>query len=104
MTIADTTSNTGTCTESAAGVWTDQTKTGFGFNSNGATAPADFVNSTYFRQFADISNSETMRAVMSSSNIANSDSATITYKAGVSGSQAAGNYQTGIAFVAVPGY
>jgi hypothetical protein len=103
-TIADTTCNAGTCTQTTAGVWTTQTIPGFGFNMSGNDVAADFTNSTYFRQFADRSSAETMQAIMSSSNIAANRVATVTYKAGVSGNQAAGNYQTGVVFVAVPGY
>lgn len=103
-TIADTTCNAGTCSESTAQVWTTQTIPGFGFNITGNDTPADFTNSTYFRQFADISNSETMKTVMSSSNVAENRSATVTYKVGVTSSQGAGRYQTGIVYVAVPGF
>jgi hypothetical protein len=103
-TISDTTCNAGTCTQTTAGVWTTQTVPGFGYNMTGNDVPAAFVDSTYFKQFADNSLAEAMQIVMSSSNIASNRTATVTYKAGVSGTQAAGNYQTGVAFVAVPGY
>lgn len=102
--IPDTTCNAGTCTHTTAQIWTTTTIPGFGFNAAGTTVPADFVDSTYFRQFANREAGEAMQAVMSSSNIGDSDQATITYKAGISGSQAAGSYQTGIVYVAVPGY
>ncbi len=45
-----------------------------------------------------------MQVVMSSSNVAQDQSATVTYKAGVDAQQAAGRYQTGIVYVAVPGF
>lgn len=102
--IPDTTCNTGVCSETDADPWTNTSIPGFGFNASGTTVPADFVNSTYFRQFANQAAAETMQTVMNSSNIANSDTATITYKAGISGSQAAGDYATGIVYVAVPGF
>jgi hypothetical protein len=104
FTIPDTTCNAGTCDQATAGIWTTQTVPGFGFNMSGHDVPADFTNTTYFRQFADRSNSEAMQVVMSSSSIANQRQSTVTYKAGVSGTQAAGNYQTGIVYVAVPGF
>ncbi len=103
-TIPDTTCNAGTCSETTAGVWTTQTVAGFGYNMSGNDVPAAFVDSTYFKQFADNSTAEAMQAVMSSSNIASNRTATVTYKAGVTGLQAAGNYQTGVVYVAVPGY
>jgi len=102
--IPDTTCNAGSCDQVTAQVWTTQTIPGFGFNMAGNDIPADFVNNTFFRQFANRAASEAMQVVMSSANIANSRISTVTYKAGVSGSQAAGNYQTGVAYVAVPGY
>ncbi len=103
-TIADTTCNTGLCSESDADPWTTQTIAGFGFNAAGSTVPSDFVDSTYFRQFANLDGAETMKAVMTSPNIGSNDSATITYKAGISGTTAAGEYQTAVVYVAVPGY
>ena len=103
-TIPDTTCDAGTCDQTAAGIWTTQTVPGFGFNMSGHDVPADFTSTDYFRQFADRSTSEEMQTVMSSSNIANQRQSTVTYKAGVSGTQAAGNYETGIVYVAVPGF
>ncbi len=103
-TIPDTTCNAGTCSQTTAGIWTTLTVPGFGYNMTGNDVPAAFVDSTYYKQFADNSLAEAMQIVMSSSNIASNRTATVTYKAGVSGTQAAGNYQTGVSFVAVPGY
>lgn len=102
--IPDTTCNAGTCDQTLAQVWTDQTKPGFGFNMTGSDIAADFIDATYFRQFADNSLSEAMEIIMSSANIANQRQSTVTYKLGVAGDQAAGNYQTGVVYVAVPGY
>jgi hypothetical protein len=103
-TIPDTTCNAGTCTQAIAGVWTNQDIPGFGFNVVAADAAADFLDSTYFRQFADDSSAEDMQVIMSDTDIASSETGTITYKVGVDGSSAAGNYQTGVVYVAVPGY
>lgn len=102
--IPDTTCDASTCDETTAGIWTNQSIAGFGFNMTGNDIPSDFVNSTYFRQFADNSTAEPMQVVMSSSSIANNRQATVTYKAGISGNQAAGNYATAVVYVAVPEY
>jgi hypothetical protein len=102
--IPDTTCNAGTCNETTAQPWTNTAIAGFGFNASGSTVPADFVNSTYFRQFANQAAAETMQPVMSSTNLGQSDTATITYKAGIAGNQTAGDYATGIVYVAVPGF
>ena len=45
-----------------------------------------------------------MEVIMSSDNIAIDAAATMTYQAAMAGTQVAGNYQTSIVFVAVPGY
>ncbi len=103
-TIPDTTCNAGTCTEAIAGVWTTQTVPGFGFNIVGDDVAADFLDSNYFRQFADDSSAEEMQVIMSDTDIAEAEQGTVTYKIGIDGSTVAGNYQTGIVYVAVPGY
>lgn len=103
-TIPDTTCDAGTCSQTTAGIWTNQSISGFGFNMSGHDVPADFVNSTYFRHFADNSVAEPMQIVMSSTNIANNRQATVTYKAGIAGSQAAGKYETAVVYIAVPQY
>ena len=71
---------------------------------SGDDVPADFVGSTYFRQFADRSNSETQTTIMSSVNVGRERTATITYKVNISSVQPAGTYQNVIMFTAVPSY
>lgn len=102
--IVDTTCNTGSCTHISAGVWNDQAVAGFGYNMTGNDIPANFIDSTYFKNFADDETADLMQVVMSSSNIASQRQSTVTYKAGVDGSQASGRYETGVVYVAVPGY
>lgn len=102
-TIQDTNCNSG-CSESVAGIWDNPIYPGFGYHIFGDDTPTDFINDTYFRRFADNSQGEDMEVIMSSDNIAINDSATITYQAAMAGTQVAGNYQTSIVFVAVPGY
>ena len=102
--IVDTTCNTGSCTHIVAGVWNDQSVPGFGYNMSGNDIPGHFIDSTYYKNFADDETADAMQVVMSSGSIASKRESTITYKAGISNSQASGNYETGIVFVAVPGY
>ncbi|MGD9128873.1 MAG: hypothetical protein PVJ09_00035 [Candidatus Woesebacteria bacterium] len=102
--IPDTSCDLGTCTESQARVWVNQNVPGFGFNISGDDVVSDFVSSNYFRQFANNNLGETMQRIMGATTIDGERTADITYKAGISGSQAAGNYQTEIIFIAVPGY
>lgn len=102
--IPHTTCDAGSCTTSSAAVWTNQNIAGFGYNMSGQDVPADFVSTSYFRPFADASLAQAMQVVMSSSNLVLDHQSTVTYKAGVVGSQAAGSYNTTVKFVAVPGY
>ena len=101
--IQDTNCNTG-CSETVAGIWDNPINDGFGYHIFGDNTPTDFVNDTYFRRFADNSSGEDMETIMASDNIAMDEEATITYQAAMTGNQVAGNYQTSIVFVAVPGY
>ncbi len=126
-TIPDTTcdSTTDPCDETEAKPWINEDVPGFGFNVHGTTAASDFQLSDSdcslesscsdqgeencptdcYRQFADISSgTETMQPVMSSLVIAENESVTVTYQLGISPAQPAGNYETGIVYVAVPGY
>jgi len=100
--IPDTTCNAGTCTDSAAGVWDSTAAYGFGYNSSGDDVPTDFIDSTYFRPFADVSLGDTPQAVMVSSAAGRDRSATITYQVNISASQAAGDYSTQIVYIATP--
>lgn len=102
--IPDTTCNSGTCTHITAGVWNDQTIAGFGYNMTGNDIPAHFIDSTYYKSFANDETAEPMQVVMSSSNVASARQSTVTYKAGIGSSQADGNYETAVVYVAVPGF
>ncbi|MDA1079649.1 MAG: hypothetical protein O2840_03095 [bacterium] len=104
-TIADTTCDSGSCSESAAGIWTNVNIGGFGFNANGSDAASDFLTSDHFRQFANAATAEPMQSIMSSTDVVEGETTTITYKAGLNNaSQAAGRYETATVYVAVPGF
>lgn len=103
-TIPDTLCDAGTCSETTAGAWTQTNKYGFGFNMAGDDIPTDFTGATYFRQFADTSNSETAKIVMSSTKVGRSRVATVTYKVNISSLQKAGQYQNIIYYTAIPSY
>lgn len=102
--IPNTTCDSGSCTTTTAAAWINQNIAGFGYNMTGNDIPTDFTNSTYYRPFANTAAAEPMQIVMSSVNTALNRTATVTYKAGVTGNQAAGDYSTYVVFVAVPGY
>lgn len=105
-TIPDTSCDGGanTCTESLAKPWTSTSAYGFGYNISGDDIPSDFIDSTYYRPFADRNAGESAAVVMSSSNVGKNRQATVTFKINVSPVQAAGTYQTIINFVATPSY
>jgi len=103
-TIPDTLCDAGTCSQTAAGVWSQNTTYGFGYNMSGNDIPAAFVDATYFKQFADVNSAESAQIVMSSANVGRARQSTITYKVNVSNVQAAGIYQNIITFTATPTY
>lgn len=103
-TLPDTTCDAGDCSELIAKPWTNPLIPGFGFSVSGAQIMPDFLTNDHFRQFADRSLNEPMQPIMSSPSVAFQNQATVTYKAGASGIEAAGNYRTEIVYIAVPGY
>jgi len=103
-TIPDTKCDSGSCSESVSGVWTNNSIYGFGFNANGDGTSSFFTNSTYFRQFADNSSGETAKILMSEPTRVKDHSALVTYKINISPLQAAGTYENSINFIAVPKY
>jgi hypothetical protein len=102
--IPDTVCDDNDCDETVAAAWIDPVQAGFGFNASGDDVSGDFINTNYFRQFANNKTGESMQEIMGSNNVALDRTATINYKASIAGDQAAGYYQTSIVFVAVPGY
>ncbi len=102
-TIPDTICDT-SCTTTTAGVWNSTSAYGFGYNVSGSDVPADFVGSTYFRPFPDISLGGTPATVMTSTAAGKNRTATVTYKAAISGTQAEGSYSTQIVYIATPVY
>lgn len=103
--IPDVTCDNGTCTQSTSALWSSNLTYGFGYrcdNVTGTDCVAGFSQANYYKQFADNSNSETPVAVMSGTNVGKNKRTTITYKANISGTQAAGLYNNVITYVATP--
>lgn len=100
-TIRDTLCDSGTCTESTAATWTTATNHGFGFNVSGDDEEADFSTLNHYRQFADISNAETMKTIMSGSGVSINRNATVTYKVAPAGNQEAGLYETLVTYTLI---
>lgn len=92
------------CNETVAGVWSLNSKYGFGFNMSGNDIPADFSDTTYYRQFADRSSSENPQVVMSSIYVGRGRQSMVTYKVNISSTQASGIYNNTIMYTAIPSY
>ncbi len=113
-TIPDTTCDDTNCTEVLCRPWTETNKYGFGFNMSGDdvdTGDTKFKDDTYFCQFANQSAgpAEAPQIVMSKSGVTrdppgNTATAQVTYQINISGSQAAGDYENYVMFVATPSY
>lgn len=116
-----------TCSTTLAKTWTSSTAYGFGYGMSGQDIPADFINSTYYRPFADLTVPETPATVMQSTDVTQNLSptpnpsytpaplltgtprdtthqSTLTFKANISPLQPAGSYNTVIHFVATPSF
>lgn len=103
-TIPDTSCDLATpCSITDANPWTDNTRYGFGYNVTGTDADPDFTGPTYFRPFP-IQGVDQPATVMTKNSATATSSATVTYKVNISGSQAAGSYQNGIQYIAIPAF
>lgn len=104
-TIPDTSCDLATpCLQTDANIWSDNGRFGFGYNMSGADIDSsDFVDSDYFRPFP-VQNIDQPAIVMSKNGVATSSAATVTYKINIEGSQAAGEYQNSIQYIAIPSF
>lgn len=116
-----------TCTTTLAKPWTSLSAYGFGYGMTGSDIPVDFINSTYYRPFADLSVPQNPATVMTSVDVTQNltptpnptltsaplltgtprnttHQSTMTFKANISPLQAAGSYFTVIHFVATPSF
>ena len=103
-TIPATTCDSLACTKTSAGIWTTASNNGFGYNLTGDDISSDFISSSYFRPFADLSLGDTPETIMSTSASGKNRTATITYKVSPSSTQAEGQYATQIIYIATPTY
>jgi hypothetical protein len=111
--IPDTTCDNGNCSQTQAEIWTQNTTYGLGFNMSGDDIPADFVDATYFRQFANSSIPENPAVIMSKTQVTYDypnnawpweSIANITYKLNVGSGIAGGTYRNIVYFTAIPSF
>jgi hypothetical protein len=116
-----------TCSSTLAKPWTSLSSYGFGYSMAGEDIPADFINTSYYRPFADLNAPANMATVMQSSNVTQNipptpnpsytpapvltgtprditHQATMTFKANISPLQSSGSYSTIIHFLATPSF
>lgn len=101
--IPFTTCNAG-CTTTSAGLWDNALSPGWGIHAAGTHAATDFSNTNFFRPLADAQAAQNAAIIASHNKVVRDDAVTVTYKAAISGAQAAGNYATAVEFTAVPTY
>jgi hypothetical protein len=104
QTIPDTVCDSGTCSESSSGLWTQNTTYGFGLGASGPGTSSYFATTSHYRQFANRSANETPQTIASENSPAKDRLTQITYKINISPLQPAGEYQNAITFTAVPKY
>lgn len=108
--IVDNPGNNTLASESVSDEWTTATVNGFGFslqNVDAASIAFQYTTSSgnctgtfCSRQFADIAGSETAQTIFSSSTVANSENAYVCYRLSVGATQAAGDYENQITYIA----
>lgn len=91
------------CAIADANIWSSTSAYGFGYNMSGQDVDtSDFVNSNYYRPFANAALNQTPASLMSKNSYTTTSTATVNYRINISGSQAAGFYQNQIQYIAVP--
>jgi len=106
-TIPNTTCDTGTCSELNPAPWNNILTYGFGYRCDNmfdiTACSNDFYDSKYYKQFPNISNSQSPQVLMEGANIGD-NKARITYKINISGTQPIGFYANAITFIATPNF
>lgn len=93
-----------TCTFTTAEQWDNPQNTGFGFSVAGVHRAPDFIDSTYFRPFADRQAGQSPQSIARYHGVVKNDSLIVTYKVAIPPTQATGEYRTVIDYIAVPTY
>lgn len=102
--IPDTTCDTGSCTDTTAGLWTSPLTYGFGYrcdNRIGESCSSEFDDEDYFKQFPNKAKSEKANDIMVGIG-KGAKSSQVTYKVNIPATQPAGYYQNIIIYIASP--
>lgn len=103
--IPDTTCDSGTCSETTSSEWSQSTTYGFGYRCDditGTECASGFSTADYYKQFTNLESNETPQSVMDGANVGRNYETEITYKVNVSATQASGQYQNQIVYIATP--
>jgi hypothetical protein len=92
------------CTTTTAGIWTNTSSYGFGYNLQGQDITIDFSGSTLFRPFADVATAGTPAPIMTSTSPGKNRVATLTAQLAPDPDQEVGQYEAMIYFIATPNY
>ncbi len=103
-TIPDTKCDSNTCSESTSGAWTSNSIYGFGLNASGAGSSGIFSASSQYRQFANQNLGESPQIIATENSSVTNRQTTITYKINIPATQASGDYQNKVIFIAIPKY
>lgn len=91
-----------TCTSTQAAQWNNNAAFGFGYTIIGDSITPDFVDSSFYRPFADENRNQSPAVIMQSVNVTRASNATVTLKVNVPPHQATGIYTTVLNFIATP--
>lgn len=92
------------CTPTTATLWDSPSTYGFGYTVEGQDIPADFLDTDYYRPFANSKKNIPPTILMKAVDKTNERHSTITLKTILSAIQADGTYENTITLTASPGY
>lgn len=104
--IPDTTCDNGRCDTENAAEWINVLTYGFGYrcdNIIGADCDSSFANPNFYKHFPDIASNDDPQPIMAGIGSNNKETRT-SYKVNISGTQAQGDYDNVITYIAIPNF
>ncbi len=105
--IPDTACDNDSCTQNLAASWNSLLTYGFGYrcdNLKGLVCDNEFSDQSFYKQFSDLSKSESEEAVITGLGGKNEKKAQVTYKVNISPSQAQALYSNKVTYILIPGF